>query len=211
MDLGLYMRVLWRFRVLMAVGLLFAILLAVFSVARISPSGLRYRKAKQYVSYSTLFVTQQGFPWGQLHAPQSADPNHFTSLAIVYSQLATTDPVRRILLRGGPIRGTYQVAPVLDSTNQEPLPLISVAAFGDSPKAAITLAGRETRALLTYIQSQQQGNRISADNRVNVDVVKRAQYASLYKGRSMTLPIVVFMAIADGGRLHPRSGKAPKR
>jgi hypothetical protein len=195
MDLGLYFRVLWRFRVLMLAGLAVAILLAVFSAARITPSGLKYRKAEQYVSYATLFVTQQGFPWGQLHAPQSADANHFTSLAIVYSQLATTDPVRQILLRGGPIRGTFQVAPVLDTTNQEPLPLISVAAFGDSPQAAITLAKRETSALLTYIRAQQQGNAISADNRVNVDVVRKAQYASLYKGRSMTLPIVVFLVV----------------
>jgi hypothetical protein len=198
MDTGLHFRVLWRFRALVGAGAVLALLLAFVSYVRVNPLGspvFKYRKAQQYVSYSTLFVTQPGFPWGQLNAPSSADPGRFTSLAIVYSQLATTDPVRRLLLASGPVNGTVQVAPVLDQTNQQPLPLISIAAFGNSPSAAISLAKRQTSALLTYIRRQQEQSATASDNRVDVSVVRTAQYAALFKGRSMKLPFVVFLAV----------------
>ena len=156
---------------------------------------IKYRKAEQYISYATLFVTQPGFPWGQLEAPQSADPGHFTSLAVVYSQLATTDPVRQRLLATGPIRGTVQVAAVLDQTNQQPLPLISIAAFSDTKQGAIDLAKRETAALVGYIRQQQQTNAIDANNRVDINVVRKAQYAQLVKGRSLALPVVIFLTV----------------
>src|SRR5437588_2881139 len=106
MDLPVYMRVLWRFRWLVLVGVVAAVGLSVLSVARIGGSPfLRYRKSPVYVSYSKLFVTQQRFPWGSLNPPVSADPSRFTSLAILYSQLATSDPVQRIMLRPGPLAG----------------------------------------------------------------------------------------------------------
>lgn len=198
MDVKLHLQVLWRFRVLVAAGLCAAALFAFLAVVRVSPGSgafLQYRKGEQYVSYATLFVTQPGFPWGQLDAPQSADPARFTSLAIVYSQLATTDPVRRLLLAGGPIRGSVQVAPVLDQTNQEPLPLISIAAFSDSASGAIELAKRQTAALIRFIRNQQQTNAIRSENRVDVSLVRKAQYAQLVKGRSMALPVVIFLTV----------------
>lgn len=198
MDAGLYFRVLSRFRVLVGAGAIIAILLAFVSFVRVDPLGhpvFKYRKAQQYVSYSTLFVTQPGFPWGQLNAPASANPERFTSLAIVYSQLATTDPVKRLLLATGPVNGSVQVAPVLDQTNQEPLPLISIAAFANSPSGAISLARRQTSALLTYIRRQQERSATASDNRVDVNVVRVAQYAALFKGRSLKLPLVVFFTV----------------
>jgi hypothetical protein len=188
--------VLWRFRALVAIGLCVAALFALISVVRIGGKPfIKYRKAEQYISYATLFVTQPGFPWGQLEAPQSADPGRFTSLAVVYSQLATTDPVRRRLLATGPVQGTVQVAAVLDQTNQEPLPLISIAAFSDSKQGAIDLARRETAALVGYIKNQQQTNAIDAGNRVDVNVVRKAQFAQLVKGRSLALPVVIFLTV----------------
>ena len=198
MDAGLHFRVLWRFRALIGTAGVLAILLAFISFVRVDPLGhpvFKYRKAQQYVSYSTLFVTQHGFPWGQLNAPASADPGRLTSLAIIYSQLATTDPVKRLLAAGGPVNGSVQVAPVLDQTNQEPLPLISIAAFAHSPSGAISLARRQTSALLTYIHRQQQSSATASDNRVDVNVVRVAQYAALYKGRSLKLPLVVFFTV----------------
>ena len=71
MDLKLYLRVLWRFRILMAAGALLAATLAFLSFVRVDPGGsplLSYRDDEQWVTYSMLFVTQQGFPWGRLTA-----------------------------------------------------------------------------------------------------------------------------------------------
>src|SRR2546423_9864638 len=100
MDLSLYSRVLWRWRLFVVPGLLLAIFAAVFSVARVGPHGVSYRQSEQYVSYSKIFVTQQGFPWGRLTpAANSTDPGRFASLATIYSSLADGDGVRQILQR----------------------------------------------------------------------------------------------------------------
>lgn len=198
MDTRLHFRVLWRFRALVGAGLILGLLLAFVSFVRVNPLGqpvFKYRKAQSYVSYATLFVTQQGFPWGQLNAPSSANPERFTSLAIVYSQLATTDPVKRLLLATGPVNGTVQVAPVLDQFSQAPLPLVSIAAYASSPSGAIALARRQTSALLKYIHVQQEQSATASDNRVDVNVVRTAQYATLFKGRSLKLPFVVFLTV----------------
>src|SRR5436190_10665171 len=105
MDIALYMRVMWRFRRLMVTGLILAFALAFLSYVKVSPGGhptMTYRSDEQWISYSTLFVTQQGFPWGRSvisssspgetpaqkaqarDAEQFADPGRFASLAVLY-------------------------------------------------------------------------------------------------------------------------------
>lgn len=197
MDLPLYVRVLRRFWPLVGLGIILAVGLSVFSVARVGGKPfISYRKPAVYVSYARLFVTQPGFPWGSLNPPATANPDRFTSLAILYAQLATSDPVRRIMLEHGPLEGhgSTQVAPLLDSSNQQPLPIISIAGFADSPAAAVRVARRQTDALMTYLHQQQASSDISAVDRVDVALVQRAVDAKLFKGRKMTLAIVVFLA-----------------
>jgi hypothetical protein len=214
-DLQLYLRVLWRFRVLVGIGFLLACALAFLSMVRVDPSHsphLRYRQDQQWVSYATLFVTQRGFPWGRSVIPsastgvypsatsgsdqQYADPSRFSSLAILYSQFATSDPVRQIMLRNGPIDGTIEAAPVLSQTGYtEALPLVSIAGIGKTPKDAISLASRTMVALEEFLQQQQIRNRIPAESRVLVTVVNRPDKAKLLAGRSLTVPIVVFLCV----------------
>lgn len=208
MDLALYSRVLWRFKWIVAGGFALACLFALVATFRIGPGGISYRKAEQWVSYETLFVTQQGFPWGRSVVPNPpatptvkpsqlyADPTRLSSLAILYSQLATGDDVRRLMLESGPIRGTIEAAPVLatQNANGDALPLISIAAFGTAPDRAIGLARRAGDALQRFIVSQENDNRIAPADRVLLTVVKRPTTAKLFQGRSMTVPIIVFVA-----------------
>jgi capsular polysaccharide biosynthesis protein len=196
MEVALYLRVLWRFKLIVIMGLVLAIGLSFLSLYKVGGNPmLQARKKPQYVSYSTLFVTQPGFPWGSLHPPASADPTRFTSLAILYSQLATTDSVQRILRKSGPMTGKVEVAPLLDPSNQEALPLISIAGFADSPAGAESLAARETKALLTFISEQQKSSEISDNNRVLVTQVKEPTEARVFQKAKKTLAIVVFLAV----------------
>jgi hypothetical protein len=97
MDMQLYLRILWRFKPLVAAGLLLAIPLAVLSFAKVSFAGgspsLKYRQAQTWQSEAVLFVTQRGFPWGTttpqyqpanategLPAVPTADANRLSSL-----------------------------------------------------------------------------------------------------------------------------------
>src|SRR5689334_8767941 len=107
MDIKLYGRVLWRFRVLVIVGLIAACALATVAMFHVSSNGLKYRQTETWSSTARLFVTQEGFPWGRAvdpstlapnakTAPRFADANRFTGLAFLYAQLATSDDVRTI-------------------------------------------------------------------------------------------------------------------
>src|SRR5919199_801399 len=106
MDLQLYARVLWRFRVVAGTGAAIAILLAFLSYVKVGfahghPT-VAHRQSEQWASYSKIFVTQRGFAIGRTSAGEGvpvdadknlppsqrsrfADPLRFTTLAITYS------------------------------------------------------------------------------------------------------------------------------
>src|SRR5262245_61143016 len=192
MDLGLYARVLWRFRLLVVAGFILALALAILSMARVSPSGFTYRQSQLYESTTRLGVTQNGFPWGRLFATEPskdgaavpmtpaeqaaklgipiADPNRFNNLAILYAELATSDPVRRLMLRDGPIGGKISAVPVVVQQNIV-LPFIDLTAIARTPQGAIRLAQRSADALQNYIRDQQTANNVPSTDRVVIQDV----------------------------------------
>lgn len=218
MDLQLYARVLWRFRFLVLAGIVIGTGLAILSFARVSFENgsltspkVSYRESEQWVSEAKLFVTQRGFPWGrsitsdEVPIPGSsagspgrrfADPGRFTDLAILYSQLATSDPVRTLMLKDGPIKGEVKASPVLALPNGGgALPLIDVAAIAESKTGAILLARRVTGAMREYIHRQQDANQVPARDRVSMEVLAEPKEAELYRGRSITVPVFVFLSV----------------
>jgi hypothetical protein len=221
MDLPLYFRVLWRFKVLVIGGFLAAIFLSVLAVARVSPSSPHfvYRQSPAYSVQSMLFVTQQGFPWGYaaprqvsptgaqaaavaeanaLGTKEFADPNRFPSLAVLYAYLAMSDPVKQIMRQSGPVAdGQIVAAPVVatQSGYGTTLPLVAIAATDTSPEKARALVIRATDAFRTFLERQQLENKIPAQNRVLMTVLQRADKPVLVKGRSKTMPLVVFVTV----------------
>lgn len=217
MDLPLYLRVIWRFRVLVALGVCIALALALLTVVRPSFSRphLAYRQSEQYLSEARVLVTQQGFPEGYANPPTAptqpdvateasrlgtkefADPTRFPTLAVLYAYLATSDPVRRIMLRSGPIDGKIVAQPVVvtQAGYGTTLPLIAIDATSTSPQRAESLAIRTTDAFRRYLLAQQNDNLIPVQNRVVLEVYNQADAPQLVKGRSKTLPLVVFITV----------------
>lgn len=194
MDLDLFGRVLWRFKTIVGAGIAAAFVLAFFAAFRVGSNGIEYRSQQQWVSYSRIFVTERGFPWGSVGG--STDPSRFASLAILYSNFAQSDAVQKLAFGGAPKSGTIQAAPVLASQNtSDALPLISVAGISTSRTQAITLARRETLGLVRYVDNQQRANSIPLKNRVVLQVISEASAARSLSGRSKTLPIVVFLTV----------------
>ena len=215
----LYARVLLRWWPVVLIGLLVAVALTFLSIFRVDTNTgrLSARKATQYVSYATLFVTQQGFPSGRLGlapavepgsnattptttAPQPetqlADLSRLTSLAILYSHLASSDPVRAIMARQGPITGTIEAAALPATQNSsDVLPIISIAAITDSRDGAITLAGRASSALVSYIEQEQAQNGIPTLDRVKLTTLNHPDQAKVFAKPSTTLPVAVFLTV----------------
>jgi hypothetical protein len=216
-DLPLYLRVIWRFRLLVALGVFIALLLALLVTVRVSSSSphFSYRQNQTFSSEARVFVTQQGFPWGYAAPPtanpaldaaaaakllgtrQFADPTRFPSLAVLYAYLAMSDPVKRIILRSGPVEGSVVASPVVSTQSGygTTLPLVAISGTGPTPQAAVSLTIRATNAFRSFLEQQQAGNQIPAQNRVLLTVITKADPPQLVAGRSKTLPIVVFVTV----------------
>lgn len=207
MDLGLYWRVIWRFRGLVVAGLALAVLLAVASVAKLDGSGLSYRAPETFESKTTLFVTQSGFPWGRSVLPvtttpqggavsQYADTTRFSSLAILYSHLANGNEVDALLRRGGPLGGTFTAAPVPSDDGNGFIPFIDITAHAPSDAGARRLAARAAAGLETYISNLQGANRIKASDRIQLRLVGGPTQATVFEGHKLTKPAAIFMLLA---------------
>lgn len=145
MDLALYLRVLWRFRFLVALGLLAATSLAMLSFLRVSivdgAPELSYREGELWESRATLLVTEPGFPWGRAApeldvqratrsrqaqapypegvVPRFANPDRFRRLAALYAQFGESDPVRTLIRERGPVLGFVRTRPVTEILEAE--------------------------------------------------------------------------------------------
>ena len=213
MDIQLYLRVLWRFRVLVAIGLVLVIALTVLSVARVSFSNgvkLTYRQQQQYTSTTTVWVTQAGFPLGRsvydkflntdsgstnVGIPVYSDPLRWSGLTTLYASLVTSDDVKKIMERSGPIDGSVGATqPTVPGNAQALLPYIVISGTAHTPGGAVRLADRARGALETYVRDQQAENAIPPDKRVLLQVLNNAQPAVLTAKRSRTRPVVVVFA-----------------
>lgn len=215
MDLQLYLRVLWRFRFLVATGLLLACALALLSYGRIELNNGRPelvpRTSEVWGSNATLLVTQRGFPLGrsvtqvydfttdpdtgrEIAEPRFAAEGRFSDLAAVYAQLATSDRVIALMLADGPILGGVE-ARAVSTSDRRTLPLVELTATADSPRGAVDLAQRNVSAFLKFLKREQSANAIDAKDRVIVTVVQSPQTAELLVPRKLTQPIVIFMTV----------------
>ena len=214
MDFRLYARVLWRFRVLFALGLLLATALAMLSIVKVSADGTTYRKGQLWSSTRLrLLVTQKGFPEGRLYAQKPSQPGDTSAQMAAEVPVADPaalqhpgDPLCRarherpgpevdapVTPRGQIARGQVIATPLRDDQSGVLLPLIDLIAISDSPRAGSCARG--ANALNAYIWGaaarEQRARRRSsrgADDRP-------AAARSLFQPRSKTMSIVVFLAV----------------
>jgi capsular polysaccharide biosynthesis protein len=200
MDLALFLRVIWRFKFLVFGGVILAIALATFSLAKVSivhgKPKLTYRKTLTYESGATVLITQRGFPWGSVSANASA-ASRLTSLASFYAQLASSDAVKeRLHLQPGNTGGVT-ARPVVDMTTGYglPLPMLEIDGISTSPRGAVELTTSATRAFISYVAQQQQAAGTAPQNRVVLQVMNPAQAPVVVAPRKKTLPIMIFMLV----------------
>ena len=213
MDTGLYFRVIWRFRVLVAAGLAAAIFLSFLAMVRIGFSGgapkLSYRQPITYQADTLLLVTQTGFPWGRTVLPSTqspagspvpqgsfADPGRFSQLAGFYAQLANGDAVQFAIKRDPSFHGAMQAMAVPDPTDSnQNQPIIDIQGLGETRGDAVRLSAAGAELLRTHVAQLQQDAGIPEKDRVLIKVLKRPDKLLVVVPRKKTIPILVFMAI----------------
>jgi hypothetical protein len=217
-DLPLYVKVLWRFKWLVLLGLICAVGLSFLSMMRVSfvdgSPAFAYRQDEEWISFARVFVTRPGFQWGastpEAQIKHSANPQveaeridsqrqaeqRLTSLAIIYANLVDTDAVRRYMFESGNVPGRVEAAPIPAIQGEsEVLPIISIAGVSRTPALSREITARATQALRQYIFDQQEAAKLPKDARVVMPLIKRAGDTKLMTPRSKTLPIVVFMTV----------------
>lgn len=215
MDFAVYLRVLWRFRFLVVAGAAAALALAWLSFVRVDIDGgapkLQYRDQEVWASSATLFVTQEGFPWGRAildetvkvegqagepsYIPRYGDSGRYSGLAQLYVELAKSDEVRRAVLRNSPPGSSYQPDVVKSADGGTVLPLIYMTGFASTPQAARATATVATRAFRRFLAEEQERNLIPEEKRVSVTVTSAPSPASVFEPRSPTRAIFVFLLV----------------
>jgi len=210
MDLNLYLRVIWRFRVLVVLGVLLAVALAGLTMFKVSSKGLHYRQHETWASQAVLLITQSGFPQGRSVYPSAvtkdgvvqpstsfADPSHFADLAAFYAKLAGSDAVIQLMEQQSHPAGVIGAAPVTigSGSKTSPLPLLAITGEAAHPRAARKTAAAGAKAFITYLTRQQNAAGIPPKQRVLVQVMNQPSQASLVQGRKKTIPIVVFLTV----------------
>lgn len=213
MDLRLYFRVIWRFRLIVVAGLVLGLLLALLSYARVSFAGgkpsISYRQSETWRSTTQLFITQGGFPWGRTVLPYKtaqtptgtqivpsdfADPNRLSNLSYYYAQFANSDEVHQLVAsRTRGIRGFVTAQALLDESTRFSLPFVDIQGRARTPQEATTLANAGATAFKDYMTRQQVAAGIPTVQRVTLSVTSRANGAVLVVGRRKTTPVVIFL------------------
>lgn len=214
MDLPLYFRVLWRFRLIVLPGFLVAIALAVLAYGKVSfAHGLKITPRATPVFHidALLLVTQEGFPWGESQQPYVAgdaakgippvpvgDFSRMSGIAMIYSELADSDTVKA-LARLKPAKTEKLFTSPYAPASAPPgtvLPMVALSADAASPARAAALINARIAAFRGYIESQQAKADLSERKRVIVEVLRGGdpKTAIVLSGKKKTLPIVVFLA-----------------
>jgi capsular polysaccharide biosynthesis protein len=203
MDVQLYLRVLWRFKLVVIGGVVLGCALAVLAVKH---------RSQTYRSHTTLFVTQQGFPWGRTGAvtngqsvlvPGAAatalgDPQRLATLTALYAKLATGDGVQDGLIPSS-MRTHESIAvsavPAPAYSTPAILPLLEISATAPTAARAIGLADDATSGFQSWLEAQQNAAGIDRGSRVIVQVVNHAARADSVGHHSKALPVMIAMTV----------------
>jgi hypothetical protein len=208
MDLALYARVIWRFRLIVLAGLLLAIVLALLSFVRVSFKGgsptLTYRQAEAWQSTTQLdFGGIAGFP--RALVPIQSDPSNLSPGAIVRASpgdlavrlalYANSDAVRGLIARDRSLHGSVIADYGVDPNTDQPRGTLQITGTATDPKMAMRVAARGVWALRTYIEQRSRAADIPRAQRVRFTTLNAPIAAVVVTKRKMTVPIVVFLTV----------------
>ena len=210
MDLSRHLAVLWRFRVVTAIGVALAILLAVLAAYKPSANGLEKRGNPTYSSASRLLVTQAGFPEGRVVLPAPplgeaprpdrvgfADPARFMALADLYTKLILSDEVRRRIPEH-PTPAQVDANPIASVSGSPILPIIELNTKAGSASAARDLNIHTVAALQGLLRRRQATNDIPVGERVQIGVLNAPSPGVLASSPSHTASILALLLCLIG-------------
>jgi capsular polysaccharide biosynthesis protein len=193
-----------RHRLLVAIGFAFALALALLSYVRVSADGLTYRSPEVWSNEATLILSDASRSEFRRTLPPTVDPNRLPGLVDQYAEIATSDPVMRLLIKQRLISrrpeakksdpAAVTATSVASPINGAITPILKITGMATSPLAATRLTIRATDAFIDVAQAQQVQARIPKSQRVELRILKRAGVPKLVGPRSKTTFIIILLA-----------------
>lgn len=197
MDLQLLVGVLKRFRFFVLGGIIFATLLAVLSIARVSfangfPSVV-YRQSEIFAAQETLQIRRGFGPLGPIEI------QNLSLLSDYYSRLANSDAVRHLFPKAVQMQQAALIvaAPVVSTVSGNAVPTnnLTITGEGPTPGLAVSRARAESAAFRAYVDQQQTAAGTADNQKIYLSVLNQAAKATVVQPRKKTVAIMVFVAI----------------
>ncbi len=178
-----------------------AVALTFFALFRIDlghGSLISLRHDQTWRSVETLLVTAP-----QPRKSRSLEDSRASTMAKLFAQLASSDAVRKLAARDGPLKGRYEAwasAGANDTSSRRGGPFLSIRALASSPGHAAHTAGRVSRSLRAYLERAEGAARIPRSERVRLVVVSPSGRATLVHDRKLPRVVLALLGLAAVSR-----------
>lgn len=208
MSVPLYLRVLWSYKWLLAVGLVVAVLAAMVAGYTVKDGEIVSRAESAYRSDTTILLGG-----GQENPYQAVDPgqpltegqseaqqNDLTNTAVIYAYLVSGSEIRaQVEAAMGPLTDTEALSAVRRTTQpagteQNPgrfsLPILSIVGESTDPDRAVLISETASTIFQSYVNAQQDASGVAPEQRVTLTVTDQGT-AVEQEGSNPIIPIAV--------------------
>ncbi|NQX15648.1 hypothetical protein [Rathayibacter sp. VKM Ac-2857] len=208
MSVPLYLRVLWSYKWLLAVGLVVAVLAAMVAGYTLKDGEVVSRAESAYRSDTTILLgggsrnPLQAVEPGQAltEGTSEAQQNDLTNTAVIYAYLVSGSEIRTQVEAaiGGfsptealsAVRRTTQPAGTEQNPGRFSLPILSIVGESTDPARAVLISQTATQIFQTYITSQQEAQGVAPELRVTLQVTDQGA-AVEQEGSNPIIPIAI--------------------
>jgi hypothetical protein len=186
MDLPVYLRVLWLYKWLLAVGLILAIVAGFAAGFSLKDGALESRSEKSYSAAATVLVSSKSNPLFQAEIPgqqltegvTAPTPVDLSQATVVYAYLVSGSEIRTAVEEQlGELSDVEKVTALRRTTQptgdeQFPgrltLPVLNIIGTAATPSRAEEISVAANKAFQEYVTAQQEAQAVEASNRIQL-------------------------------------------
>lgn len=186
MDLPVYLRVLWLYKWVLAVGLVVALIAGIAAGFTIKDGALESRTEKSYTAAATVLVSSESNPLFQSEIPgqvlqegvTAATPVDLSQTTVVYAYLVSGSEIRAAVeAELGALSDAENVTALRRTTQptgdeQFPgrltLPVLNIIGTAATPERAEQISVAANAAFQTYVRTQQETQQVEENNRIQL-------------------------------------------
>ncbi|GAA4163126.1 hypothetical protein GCM10022286_23130 [Gryllotalpicola daejeonensis] len=207
MDVPQYLRVLWRYKWLLAVGVVIAAMAAMVAGFTLVDGKLVSRTTQQYTAATTVML---GSADQSIYTDQQVGPTQAPGQPVQQTNLAQTAVIYAYLISGDTIKhqveakiGTFGQDDLLTAVSRttQPagneqfpgkyaLPMINIVGESDSAARAETISRTAADAFKGYVVAQQVHSKVAPSDRIQITTITSGA-AEAVEGSNPAIPIAI--------------------